>query len=172
MQNNNISQISPDPQITGAYVIPTLGLDESSLFSHLGSFLSFLTPHELPVGKMLCVLFNFIHEIFNVLFLFLNIDLLKDAFLSKVSIFQLILETLKVESGFIFLVVVFILVALIPFCITLGWLCSNSSCTHKDEFNETPVDTLMTIDESWEDEINCTKRGLSFLLQIIILFLM
>lgn len=99
-------------------------------------------------------------------------ELLKDAFMSKVSIFQLVLEALKVESGFILLVTVFFLVALVPFCVTLGWLCSNSSCFNNDDFNSTPVDTLMTIDESWQDDINCTKRSLQLFLQIIILLLM
>lgn len=88
---------------------------------------------------------------------------------------QLVLETLKVESGFICAIAIFILISLIPLCFTCGWCCSRSTKkgyihhNHDNERHTTHVDPLMAFDESWIVDINCTKRGLFIFLQIMIL---
>lgn len=42
----------PEPKQSGNYMIPTLGIDEGTfIFTHLSLFLSYITPHDLPVGK-------------------------------------------------------------------------------------------------------------------------
>lgn len=55
MQNQNSPlDLLPEPKSTtaGNYVVDTLGLDEGTfLFTHLSSFLSYITPHDIPVGK-------------------------------------------------------------------------------------------------------------------------
>lgn len=42
----------PEPTSTEAYIIPTLGLHQGTfVFSYLSTFLSYITPYDLPVGK-------------------------------------------------------------------------------------------------------------------------
>lgn len=53
-QNVNISMDLefPEPTASANYVVPTLGLDEGVfIFSYLNAFLSYITPHDLTIGK-------------------------------------------------------------------------------------------------------------------------
>ncbi|XP_038112149.1 prominin-1 isoform X1 [Culex quinquefasciatus] len=142
----------PEPTSTEAYIIPTLGLHQGTfVFSYLSTFLSYITPYDLPV--VYCIL-----------------ELLRDAFHTRVSFLQLILEALKVESGYICLIAIFFLISLIPLCYTIAWGCSKPS---DDDLNAGPtVDAIIQAEElSLEDSLKCRRGFLSLTLQIIILLL-
>uniref|UniRef100_A0A182M467 Uncharacterized protein n=1 Tax=Anopheles culicifacies TaxID=139723 RepID=A0A182M467_9DIPT len=137
----------PEPVATDSYIIPTLGLYHGSfVFSYLSTFLSYITPYDLPV------------------------ELLRDAFHTKVSFFQLILEALKVESGYICLIAIFFLVSLIPLCYTIAWGCAKEP---DDDLNPGPtVDAIIQAEElSLEESLHCRKSFLGLMLQVVILLL-
>ncbi|XP_062559177.1 prominin-1 isoform X2 [Armigeres subalbatus] len=141
------AQDFPEPTPTDAYIIPTLGLHEGTfVFSYLSTFLSYITPYDLPV------------------------ELLRDAFHARVSFLQLIMEALKVESGYICLIAIFFLVSLIPLCYTIAWGCSK---TADDDINPGPtVDAVIHAEElSLEESLQCRRSFLGLMLQIIILLL-
>lgn len=47
-----ILQDFPEPKQSGNYLVPTLGIDQGTfVFTHLSLFLSYITPHDLPVGE-------------------------------------------------------------------------------------------------------------------------
>ncbi|XP_035784640.1 prominin-1-A-like isoform X2 [Anopheles albimanus] len=142
-----VSQDFPEPVATNNYIIPTLGLHQGTfVFSYLSTFLSYITPYDLPV------------------------ELLRDAFHTKVSFFHLILEALKVESGYICLIAIFFLVSLIPLCYTIAWGCAKEP---EDNLNPGPtVDAIIQAEElSLEETLHCRKSFLGLMLQVIILLL-
>ncbi|XP_062711894.1 prominin-1 isoform X1 [Aedes albopictus] len=142
----------PEPTPSDAYIIPTLGLHEGTfVFSYLSTFLSYITPYELPV--VYCIL-----------------ELLRDAFHTRVSFLQLIMEALKVESGYICLIAIFFLVSLIPLCYTIAWGCSK---TVDEDINPGPtVDAVIQAEElSLEESLQCRRSCLGLTLQVIILLL-
>ncbi|ETN67695.1 hypothetical protein AND_000415 [Anopheles darlingi] len=142
-----VPQDFPEPVATNSYIIPTLGLHQGTfVFSYLSTFLSYITPYDLPV------------------------ELLRDAFHTKVSFFHLILEALKVESGYICLIAIFFLVSLIPLCYTIAWGCAKEP---DDNLNPGPtVDAIIQAEElSLEETLHCRKSFLGLMLQVIILLL-
>ncbi|XP_055627001.1 prominin-1 isoform X2 [Toxorhynchites rutilus septentrionalis] len=142
-----IPQQLPEPTASEAYIIPTLGLHQGAfVFSYLSTFLSYITPYELPV------------------------ELLRDAFYTRVSVVQLIVEALKVESGYICLIAIFFLISLIPFCYTMAWCCSAAV---DDDINPGPtVDAIIQAEElSLEESLKCRKSFLGLVLQVVILLL-
>lgn len=43
----------PEPTPSANYIVPTLKLDEGTfIFTYLNVFLSYITPHDLPVGEI------------------------------------------------------------------------------------------------------------------------
>ncbi|XP_058830362.1 prominin-1 isoform X2 [Topomyia yanbarensis] len=147
MESPTVPQDFPEPTASDAYIIPTLGITRGSFgFSYLSTFLSYITPYDLPV------------------------ELLRDAFHTRVSFLQLIMEALKVESGYICLIAIFFLISLIPLCYTIAWGCSK---TAEDDLNSGPtVDAIIQAEElSLEESLKCRRRVLSLTLQIIILLL-
>ncbi|KAJ6647515.1 Prominin-1 [Pseudolycoriella hygida] len=141
----------PEPAPSANYIVPSLGLDEGIfIFSYLNVFLSYITPHDLPV------------------------ELLQDAFRSRLSIMDLIMEALKIESGFICLIALFLIISLIPLGIVIGWCCTrgsknlNGNCIGGD--GVPPVDPL-TLDEAVGNVIHCRRKVLQFLLQFIVFLL-
>ncbi|XP_059607998.1 prominin-1-A [Phlebotomus argentipes] len=155
--------ITPEAKPTGSYVISTLDVHEGALhFTFLATFLSYITPHELPLVS--CVA-----------------ELLRDVLRSRVSLPHLILEALKVESGFICLVGLFFLVALIPLTVLLTWSCAGKSSVSQCESRPGSEDittasslagSSMVIDESLEDTLNCRRRVLAVVLQFILVALL
>ncbi|XP_035892122.1 prominin-1-like isoform X1 [Anopheles stephensi] len=142
----------PEPVATDSYIIPTLGLYHGTfVFSYLSTFLSYITPYDLPV--VYCIL-----------------ELLRDAFHTKVSFLQLILEALKVESGYICLIAIFFLISLIPLCYTIAWGCAKEP---DDDLNPGPtVDAIIQAEElSLEESLHCRKSFLGLMLQVVILLL-
>ena len=102
---------------------------------------------------------------------FCILELLRDALHTKVSVLHLIFEALKVESGYICLIGVFLLVSLIPLGYTIAWGCAKRS---DDDLNPGPtVDAIIQAEElSLEESLNCRKSFLGLFLQIIILLLL
>ncbi|XP_055534148.1 prominin-1 isoform X1 [Wyeomyia smithii] len=147
-----IPQDFPEPVPSEAYIIPTLGLQQGTfVFSYLSIFLSYITPYDLPV--VYCIL-----------------ELLRDAFHTRVSFLELIMEALKVESGYICVIAIFFLISLIPLCYTIAWGCSKRE---DDDINAGPtVDAIIQAEElSLEESLKCRRSFLSLSLQIIILLL-
>ncbi|GAB0100947.1 Prominin [Sergentomyia squamirostris] len=153
----------PEAKPTGSYAISTMDLQENPIhFSFLAAFLSFITPHELPV------------------------ELFRDVFQAKVSVVDLILEALKVESGFICMMGLFIIIAVIPLSILVAWTCggksqistcdsqqsSENTTTASSMASESPShdrsQQLMTIDEKLSDDLDCRKKILVCLLQVLL----
>ncbi|XP_052862856.1 prominin-1 [Anopheles cruzii] len=142
-----VPQEYPEPDATDSYLIPTLGLHHGAfVFAYISTFLSYITPYDLPV------------------------ELLRDAFHTKVSFLHLILEALKVESGYICLIAIFFLISLIPLCYTIAWGCAKEP---DDDLNPGPtVDAIIQAEElSLEESLHCRKSFLGLVLQVIILLL-
>lgn len=88
-------------------------------------------------------------------------------------------QALKVESGFICLMVIFLLIALIPICTVLVWCCSSDKSDdilmqmHQtnggDEIQTNPI---MSFDDTNIDSTFYCRRVLQFFLQFFSLFLM
>lgn len=86
-------------------------------------------------------------------------------------------QALKVESGFICLMAIFLLIALIPFCTVLVWCCSSSKSDdimmHMRQSNG-DGDEMQTnpFDDTNIDSTFYYRRVLQFFLQFFSLFLM
>lgn len=51
------NQIHPEAEATSGYVVPSLGLaDGWFIFAYVSSFLSYITPQDLPVGNFTLIL--------------------------------------------------------------------------------------------------------------------
>lgn len=98
------------------------------------------------------------------------------------SIFDLFLipQALKIESGFICLIALFLLIALVPLAILTVWGCAShsngvsdcSSSAGLEPNNVPPVDSLQTLDEVLGNGVHYRRRMLQFALQLIIAMLM
>ncbi|CRL05775.1 CLUMA_CG018802, isoform A [Clunio marinus] len=140
------------------YIIPSLQLDDGwFIFSSVSKLLSSITPNDMSL--IFCIL-----------------ELLRDAVQSKVSILQIILEALKVESGYICLLVIIFLISLIPFCYTIAWCCSRNiklkaendmrDIVHSSAHMVLPSD--VRVQEERKEKLNkyhCRKRVRVFILQ-------
>lgn len=67
------------------------------------------------------------------------------------------------------------MLSVIPLGVTIAWCCSRKSYEDEDaiESSTTNINSSnITVEESWEYYINCRRRILIFLLEIIIVLLM
>lgn len=87
-------------------------------------------------------------------------------------------QALKVESGFICLMVLFLVIALIPICTLLIWSCSSDKpddVTHLPNTNsddEMQTNPIISFDDTTIDSTLYCRRVLQFLLQFFSFFLM
>lgn len=139
------------------FTVPsTIGPDDGRhLFSYLGIFLTYITPRDVAN----CIL-----------------ELLKSVFETKTSLVKLIWEALKVESGFICLMAIFVLIALIPICTVLVWCCSTNKSDdiimqmHQND-DETQTNPIISFDDTNIDSTFYCRRVLQFFMQFFSLFL-
>ncbi|XP_063709538.1 prominin-1 isoform X2 [Culicoides brevitarsis] len=148
--NSEISFEYPEPKPSGNYVISSLDLhDGTFLFSYVSAFLAYVTPQELPV------------------------EILRDAIHAKVSILRLVLEALKVESGFICLMVLFFMISLIPLGYIIAWGCAktNDKEERNNESNDhNGMDNLVPTENTMLTSLECRRKCLVITLQIILVF--
>lgn len=82
-------------------------------------------------------------------------------------------QALKVETGYIILIVIFFLVAVIPLGYALAWCCSKTILTDDNGNGINHESTQSLSDElTYEETLDCRKKVLGLFLQIIILVLM
>ncbi|XP_031635257.1 uncharacterized protein LOC116348398 isoform X2 [Contarinia nasturtii] len=148
-----------DTSVTHFTVPATIGPEDSRhLFSYIGVFLTHITSRDLTVVN--CIL-----------------ELLKNVFETKVSAVDLVWEALKVESGFIGLMVIFLLIAFIPILTLLIWACSSDnpnatiSLPPSPLNDETQPNPIISFDDTNIDSTFYYRRALQFLLQFFSLFL-
>lgn len=88
-------------------------------------------------------------------------------------------QALKVESGFICLMAIFLLIALIPICTVLVWCCSSNKSddimmqmhqTNGDD--EMQTNPIISFEDTNNDSTFYCRRVLQFFLQFFSLFLM
>lgn len=89
-------------------------------------------------------------------------------------------QALKVESGFICLMAIFLLIALIPICTVLVWCCSSNKSddimmqmhqTNGDGGDEMQANPIIFDDTNIDSTYYC-RRVLQFFMQFFSLFLM
>lgn len=135
------------------------------------------------------------------------LELLRDAFQSKISVLQIILEVkkkqekrkmsngdiieiffpffplilsmqaLKVESGYICLIVGIFLVSIIPFCYTIAWCFSRnakisgmSEIVHSNSRVMLPGEVFFQVEDKEKlEKYHCRKRLYVFILQCLII---
>lgn len=97
---------------------------------------------------------------------------------------SIVIQALKIESGFICLIALFFLVSLIPLSILLAWGCSTTTSTShtnrsspcrvdsSEDCGVPPSDSLQALDETISNALHCRRRLLQFLVQVVILMLM
>uniref|UniRef100_A0A336K270 CSON005264 protein n=1 Tax=Culicoides sonorensis TaxID=179676 RepID=A0A336K270_CULSO len=146
--NSEISFDYPEPKPNGNYVIPSLDLhDGTFLFSYVSAFLSYVTPQELPV------------------------EILRDSVNARVSILHLVLEALKVESGFIGLMALFLITSLIPLAYTIAWGCSRTHDAGGNNIqgDDNVMNNLVSVESSALKSLECKRKFLVVSLQIILI---
>lgn len=92
--------------------------------------------------------------------------------------FSIVKQALKVESGFICLMTLFLVIAIIPMCTLLIWCCSShkpDDTTHFQQPNgddDMQTDPIISFDDTntIDSTLYC-RRVLQFLLQFFSLFL-
>lgn len=120
------------------------------------------------------------------------LEVLKEAFHFKVPLIQLILEVkvralppansnrisehtfsafqaLKLETGFICLIIVFTLISIIPLCTIIIWGCSRdgkeSGEPPRSEEDHSRLEALVSFDENIDSTLHC-RRTFQFFLQL------
>ncbi|XP_055313927.1 prominin-1-A isoform X2 [Sitodiplosis mosellana] len=142
------------------FIVPaTIGPEDGRhLFRYLGVFLTYITPRDLTVVN--CIL-----------------ELLKHVFETRVTVVNLVWEALKVESGFIGLMVIFLLIAFIPIFTLMIWCCTSDKPDDTMYMHSSGVDgeiqtnPIISFDDSNIDSTLYCRRILQFLLQFFTLFL-
>lgn len=91
------------------------------------------------------------------------------------------MQALKIESGFICLIALFVFIALVPLVTLTVWSCALASngrgasdCGSSaglEPNNVPPVDSLLTLDEALGNGVHYRRRMLQFGLQLIAVML-
>ncbi|KAG5671584.1 hypothetical protein PVAND_001777 [Polypedilum vanderplanki] len=139
------------------YIIPSLKLEDGwFVFSSISKFLSSITPNDMPL--IYCIL-----------------ELLRDVFHSKVSIFRIILEALKMESGFICLILIIFLLSTFPLGYTISWFCSKNIKMRGNGVNDFIRSNSLPNDLIFHEEcreklekLNCRRRIYVFILEFFV----
>lgn len=122
------------------------------------------------------------------------LEMLKNVIHSKVTLTELILEVnfkhffdlgrntklklllrlqaLKIESGFIGLIVISLFISVIPLCTTIVWICSSENNHHgRDERPSSDGEAVINFEETIDKTLRY-RRTLQFFLQIFNVLLM
>uniref|UniRef100_A0A1B0AP20 Prominin n=1 Tax=Glossina palpalis gambiensis TaxID=67801 RepID=A0A1B0AP20_9MUSC len=138
----------PNTVTTGTYFsysIPGLDITPGPfIYTLVSQFLSMITPTELPFGQIRQLLHT------------------------NLTIIEFATNAIKIESGFIVLMSIFTILALVPFIATCAWCCSRRTPDDDFEFNRhMPI----IIDNSLETSLQCRRKASIITLWICFLLL-
>ncbi|XP_073845813.1 prominin isoform X2 [Musca autumnalis] len=115
-----------------SYTIPGMDISSGSmLFTLVSQFMGVITPNELPLGQVRQLLH------------------------SNLTLFEFGLNAIKVESGFIALMSIFMILAVVPILATCCWCCCSRQPGDDEEFARNAA----RINQSLEDSLQCRKSA-------------
>ncbi|XP_023037639.1 uncharacterized protein LOC6639735 isoform X1 [Drosophila willistoni] len=128
------------------YSIPGMDISPGPfIFTYVSEFLSLITPEEMPLESIRDVLHN------------------------NVSLIDFASNAIKIESGFLALMSIFAILALVPLIATCAWCCGRRSTQDEiDRIRKAPVHIR---DESLEENLQCRKSAGLVTLWIIFVLL-
>ncbi|XP_055390329.1 prominin-like protein isoform X2 [Condylostylus longicornis] len=129
------------------YSVPGLDIGSGNIiYTSISQFLSTITPYDLPL------------------------NLVRDALHSNLTLIDFAAKSLQIESGFIVIMTLLVIMAFIPFCSTIAWCCKKRS---EDQLynTEEPINPLMLIDDTLENSIHCQRRASIFIIFLLFLIL-
>ncbi|XP_017962035.1 uncharacterized protein LOC108654932 isoform X3 [Drosophila navojoa] len=128
------------------YSIPGMDIAPGPfIFTYVSEFLSLITPEELPL------------------------DSIRDVLHKNVSFVDFTMNAIKIESGFIALMSIFAILALVPLIATCAWCCSRRST--QDELDLIQNASVHIRDESLEENLRCRKSAGLVTLWIVFILL-
>ncbi|KNC27769.1 hypothetical protein FF38_06963 [Lucilia cuprina] len=135
--NNETLPSSTGNSATGTfftYHIPGMDVNPGPyVFTLVSQFLGMITPDELPLGQVR----QLIH--------------------SNLTIINFATNAIKTESGFIALMSIFMILALVPILAACAWCCCRRSPAEELEYSRhAPV---IMIDDTLEDTLQCRKKA-------------
>ncbi|XP_054089764.1 prominin-2 isoform X1 [Zeugodacus cucurbitae] len=152
--NNNIHSNMTLPSATTTpatstyftYSIPGMDITPGPVaFTYISEFLSLITPAELPL------------------------DLVRQFLHSNLTLIDFTKDAIKIESGFIALMSIFAILALVPLISTCAWCCGRRSDQDEADFiRNAPVNIH---DDSLQQALNCRKSASVVTLWITFLLL-
>ncbi|XP_061400004.1 prominin-1-A [Musca vetustissima] len=127
-----------------SYTIPGMDISSGSmLFTLVSQFMGVITPSELPLGQVRQLLH------------------------SNLTLFEFGLNAIKVESGFIALMSIFMILAVVPILATCCWCCCSRQPGEDEEFARNAA----RMNESLEDSLMCRKSASLTTLWIVFILL-
>ncbi|XP_034653240.1 uncharacterized protein LOC117891744 isoform X3 [Drosophila subobscura] len=128
------------------YSIPGMDIAPGPfIFTYVSEFLSLITPEELPL------------------------DSIRDVLHKNVSLLDFASNAIKIESGFIGLMSIFAILALVPLIATCAWCCGRRATQEEvDHIRRAPVHIR---DEALEESLRCRKSAGLVTLWIIFVLL-
>ncbi|XP_043646290.1 uncharacterized protein LOC122615317 isoform X2 [Drosophila teissieri] len=128
------------------YSIPGMDIAPGPfIFTYVSEFLSLITPEELPL------------------------DSIRDVLHKNTSLLDFASNAIKIESGFIALMSVFAILALVPLIATCAWCCGRRSTQEEvDHIRNAPCHIR---DESLEESLRCRKSAGLVTLWIVFILL-
>ncbi|XP_058979653.1 prominin-1-A isoform X2 [Musca domestica] len=127
-----------------SYTIPGMDISSGSmLFTLVSQFMGVITPNELPLGQVR----HLLH--------------------SNLTLFEFGLNAIKVESGFIALMSIFMILAVVPILATCCWCCCSRQPGDDEEFARNAA----RMNESLEDGLMCRKSASITTLWIVFILL-
>ncbi|XP_017838886.1 uncharacterized protein LOC108597069 isoform X3 [Drosophila busckii] len=134
------------PNTFFTYSIPGMDIAPGPfIFTYVSEFLSLITPEELPL------------------------DSIRDVLHKNVSLVDFASNAIKIESGFIALMSIFAILALVPLIATCAWCCGRRST--QDEVNAISNAPVNIRDESLENNLRCRKSAALLTLWIVFILL-
>ncbi|XP_039228549.1 uncharacterized protein LOC6532036 isoform X2 [Drosophila yakuba] len=128
------------------YSIPGMDIAPGPfIFTYVSEFLSLITPEELPL------------------------DSIRDVLHKNTSLLDFASNAIKIESGFIALMSVFAILALVPLIATCAWCCGRRST--QDEVDHIRNAPCHIRDESLEESLRCRKSAGLVTLWIVFILL-
>ncbi|XP_051859745.1 prominin-1-A isoform X3 [Drosophila albomicans] len=137
---------STGPGTFFTYSIPGMDIAPGPfIFTYVSEFLSLITPEELPL------------------------DSIRDVLHKNGSLIDFASNAIKIESGFIALMSIFAILALVPLIATCAWCCGRRSTQDEvDLIRNAPVHIR---DESLEESLRCRKSASVVTLWIVFILL-
>ncbi|XP_016972143.1 uncharacterized protein LOC108039599 isoform X5 [Drosophila rhopaloa] len=140
------SEATTTPATFFTYSIPGMDIAPGPfIFTYVSEFLSLITPEELPL------------------------DSIRDVLHKNTSLLDFASNAIKIESGFIALMSVFAILALVPLIATCAWCCGRRST--QDEVDHIRNAPCHIRDESLEESLRCRKSAGLVTLWIVFILL-